>query len=117
MHLSAGSFHLLALFWTLSVEAAGMTTWARIAYPQIWRATGCCLATNLVAHTLFWYSQPFFALYGNAGLFLAEGVVILLEGAVYWRVLSLSGVTPWLLSTFLNLASLVTGLWLWQAIL
>jgi hypothetical protein len=110
-------FHLLALLGTLLVEVAGMAIWARLAYPRPWRATGCAIAVNLVVHTLFWYSQPLFAAAWPFGLYWAELLVVLVEGALYARLLSLPGITPWLLSALLNLASFLAGFWLWQTLL
>ena len=46
-----------------------------------------------------------------------ECVVIAVEGALYARLLALSGITPWLLSILFNLASFLAGLWLWQTLL
>jgi len=117
MHFSAALFHLLALLWTLLVEGTGMAIWARIAYPQPWRALLCSILVNLVVHSLFWYSQPAFTSYWPITLYLAELLVVLVEGAIYARVLAISRVTAWLLSTFLNLTSFLTGIWLWQQLL
>ncbi|MCC6457812.1 MAG: hypothetical protein IT328_22845 [Caldilineaceae bacterium] len=121
LHLSAASFHIIALSWTLLIEAIGIALWARLAYPHcrraLWRALGCSLAINLLVHTLFWYSQPFFFTYGIAGLYSAELLVVALEALLYARLLPLPGITPWLLSLLLNLASFLSGLWLWQILL
>ena len=117
MHLSAGSIHLFALTLTLLIEATGMTLWAHLAYPRFWRAIGCSLLVNLLVHTLFWYSQPIFTTDWPVGLYRAELLVVLVEGAIYKRVLSLQGFTPWLLSASLNLCSFFIGLWLWQYLL
>jgi len=114
---SEGIFHLIALLCTLLVEGAGMALWASFAYSRPWYATGCALVVNLIVHTLFWYSQSNFAAEGSWGLYRAELLVVLLEGMVYFRFLSLRGITPWLLSFCLNLASFLAGLLLWQIIL
>lgn len=108
---------MLALLWTLTVETTGMWVWARIAYTQPWRAVAASLVANLVVHTLFWYSQPFFARFDTTGLYIAELLVVVIEGTIYARMLQLPGATPWLLSALLNLASFLTGLWLWQSII
>ena len=78
---------------------------------------GAGLLVNLLVHTLFWYSQPIFTTDWPVGLYRAELLVVLVEGALYKRVLSLQGFTPWLLSAFLNLCSFFIGLWLWQYLL
>ena len=117
MHFNAGTVHLLALFCTLVVEGSGMALWASLAYPRPWRAIGCAIIVNLVVHTLFWYTQPIFVADWPFGLYRSEVLVVVVEGALYARLLALSGITPWLLSTLFNLASLLTGLWLWQTLL
>jgi hypothetical protein len=121
MHFSAASFHGIALAWTLLTEGSGIALWARLAYPHrrcdLWRAVGCSFAINLIVHTLFWCSQPLFFTYGIAGLYSAELLVVALEALLYARLLPLPGITPWLLSMLLNLASFLSGLWLWQTLL
>jgi hypothetical protein len=117
MSYSAGAFHLLALLCTLIVEASGMALWARLAYHRPGRAVVCTILANLVVHTLFWYSQPFFTFAWPWSLYLEELLIVLLEASIYWRVLTLSGFSAWLLSFFLNLASFLAGLWLWQLLL
>jgi hypothetical protein len=114
MTYTPGLFHLLALFCTLGVEVGGMAIWACHAYARPWLAIFCALVTNLLIHTLFWYAQPFFTTHWPWGLYGAELLVVLLEGAIYARCLGLTAITPWLLSFLLNLASLLAGLWLWQ---
>jgi hypothetical protein len=117
MHFSATNLHLIALASTLLIEGIGIALWARLATPHLWRAVGCSLAINLVVHTLFWYSQPLFFIYGNVGLYSAELLVIALEALLYARLLPLPGIAPWLFSTLLNSASFLSGLWLWQTLL
>jgi hypothetical protein len=117
MPLNAESFHLIALFCTLTVEGVGMALWAHFAYPQLWHAITIALVTNLVVHTIFWYSQPLFVGHWPAALYGAEFFVVLLEGAIYARCLHLGGITPWLLSFFLNVASFLVGIYLWQFLL
>jgi hypothetical protein len=117
VYLGSATFHLLALLWTVAIETIGIALWARFAYPHPWRAIASCLAVNLVVHTLFWYSQPLFARYGLTALYSAEVLVVVIEGALYAHILARTGVTPWLLSALLNLASYLTGLWLWQYLL
>lgn len=114
MIYSAGVYHLLALLCTLLVETSGMALWAHLAHCKLRHAIVCAIAVNLVVHTLFWYSQPFFSAAWPWGLYTAEFVVVLVEGALYARFLQLSRSTPWLLSTLLNMASLLAGLFLWQ---
>lgn len=111
---SVASTHLIALICTLLVETTGMALWANFAYPHPRRAIICTIATNLVVHTLFWYSQPLFTFQWPLGLYLAESLVVLIEGSIYARFLHLKGPTPWLLSFALNAASFLAGLWLWQ---
>ena len=117
MHLNAVSVQLLALCWTLLVEVTGMAIWARFAYPQPWRATLCALLVNVIVHSLFWYSQPAFTIYWPISLYIAELLVAFVEGSIYARVLAISHVTAWILSILLNLASFLTGIWLWQQLL
>ena len=119
--LDRTTIHLLALSATVAVEMGGMGLWAWLASMPLLRAiTSACLV-NLLVHTLFWYAQPLFAgeLLGIEwpfGLYLAELLVVVGEGALYRRLLTLHSYTPWLLSLLLNAASFMAGLWLWQAI-
>ena len=114
MIYSAGVYHLLALLCTLVVETGGMALWARLAHSTLWRAILYAIVVNLVVHTLFWYSQPLFSPVWPWGLYAAEFIVVLVEGALYARLLQLSGYTPWLLSAALNTVSFLIGLALWQ---
>jgi hypothetical protein len=117
MAYSEGIFHLIALSCTLLVEGAGMAIWAYFAYARRWYAIGCALIVNLLIHTLFWYTQSSFTELWPLGLYRAELIVVLIEGSAYRYFLSLRGLTPWLLSFSLNLASFLAGLWLWQILL
>lgn len=114
MLYTAASIHFIALLCTLLVEGAGMAAWACLVYPHPKRAIACTLITNLIVHTLFWYSQPAFTFRWPLGLYSAELLVALIEGTIYARILKLQGPTPWLLSFVLNTASFFAGLWLWQ---
>lgn len=114
MSLDVETFHLIALFCTLTVEGVGMAIWAHFAYPQLWRAITIALVTNLVVHTIFWYSQPLFIGRWPAALYAAECIVVLLEGLSYAYFLQRRGITPWFLSFFLNAASFLAGILLWQ---
>lgn len=112
---NTATIHLTALLCTLFIEGVGMAVWARLAYPHPKRAIVCTLATNLIVHTLFWYSQPYFTFRWPLGLYIVELLVVLIEGTIYARILNIKGPTPWLLSFALNTASLAAGLWLWQS--
>ena len=114
MSHNAALYHLLALLCTLFIEGAGIAVWACFAYPHPRRAISCALAVNLVVHTLFWYTQPLFTFAWPTGLYLAEFLVVLVEGLLYARFLKLPGYLPYLLSATLNIASFLAGLLLWQ---
>jgi len=117
MAYSEGVFHLIAILCTLCVEGTGMALWAYVAYPHRGYAIGCSLVVNLVVHTLFWYTQSIFSAHWPWGLYGGELLVILIEGTAYHYLLSLRGLTPWLLSFSLNLASFLAGLWIWRILL
>ncbi len=117
MTYGSGLYHWLALLVTLVVEGTGMIVWVYVLQLPRARSMLLCLAVNLIVHTLFWYSQPLFLYDWPAGLYRAEVLVILLEGAAYAYGLARRGWHPWLMSLTLNVASAGAGLWLWQVLL
>lgn len=94
---------------TVAVECVGMAGAAWVLRLNLWRAVVWCTLVNILAHTLFWRMLPWLAVWTSswphAGLWLAEGVVVIVEGALYWRLLRINLPVALLLALLLNLMS------------
>jgi hypothetical protein len=107
---------LIALTTTLLVEGLGMAffAWILPGWRPRWRiAVGLSLLVNLVSHTIFWYSLPYFALQIPASVTIAEIIVVLLEGAVYAATVARPAWSGWLVSFALNWASWLLASYVW----
>jgi hypothetical protein len=108
---------LIALLITLGVEAAGMAllAWLLPGWRPRWRrAVLLALGLNLVSHTVFWHALPSLPLAPEAAIPLAEGTVMLVEGAVYAATIARPAWSGWAVSIALNYASWVAGSYAWR---
>lgn len=108
---------LAALLITLVIEGGGMALLA-CALPR-WRprwrhAIVIALVLNLVTHTVFWYTLPVLPLPPERGLPLAEGAVIVVEGAIYAAAIARPRWSGWPVSLALNYASWVLSSYMWR---
>lgn len=108
---------LIALLLTLAIEGVGM---GLLAYalpgwrPRWLRAVLLALGLNLASHTIFWHALPLIALPPESAIPLAEGIVILAEGAVYAAAVARPAWTGWAASLLLNVASWVLSSYVWR---
>lgn len=111
--------HLIALLTTLVIEGLGMAVAARLlpGWCGHWRqAVVLALGTNLVSHTIFWYTLPQVPLPYSEAVPLAELVVTMLEGAIYAVTVARPFWTAWPVSLALNWASWVLGSYIWRLV-
>jgi hypothetical protein len=106
----------LALGITLLTEGALMALAARLLKRPVWRWLLVCLGVNLVVHPIFWHTFRYVPGDWPVNLYLAEGLVALVEGLAYLILLRRGPLVAWGLSVGLNLASVVTGVLLFRAL-
>ena len=119
--MSPGVMHGWALGLTILLEGAGLALfliWQRRSLAPAVYGFLLSVGLNLITHTIFWYSFPWFSLldYGPR-LWLAEGLIALTEASVYRRFCSLSWPQALALGVGLNLFSALAGLFVWQILL
>ena len=104
----------LALGITLLTEGACMALAARLLRRPVWRWLLICLGVNCVVHPIFWHTFRFVPGDWPWNLYLAEGLVVLVEAVAYLFLLRAGPLKALAVAFGLNLASVMTGVWLFR---
>jgi hypothetical protein len=106
--------YLLALAVTLALEAPIVALGYRgsISSTGVRRWGVAFLSVNLFTHGLLWMAQP----RGLPRLAGAEGMIVLVEAALYARLFGGGGRRAFLVSLAANALSLGAGLLLWRVV-
>ena len=109
--------HAVALAVTLLSESAGMGVFSALSGAggrRVLRNSALAACTNLVTHTVFWYTLPLLGAASATTLYAYEIIIVVIEAKLYQ---TLCGIPPWravALSFVLNLTSCMLGLYVWQ---
>lgn len=119
--MSPDMMHVWALGLTILLEGAGLALfllWQRRSVAPALHGFLLAVGLNLLTHTIFWYTFPWFSWLAYAPrLWLAEGLIALTEAGVYRHFCTLSWPQSLALGAGLNLFSLLAGLFFWQMLL
>ncbi len=119
--MSPDVMHGWALGLTILLESAGLAlflAWQRRSFAPALYGFLLAVGLNLFTHTVFWYTFPWFSFLAYAPrLWLAEGLIALVEASVYRHFCALSWPQALGLGIGLNLLSALVGLFLWQILL
>jgi hypothetical protein len=109
----------IALTITLLFESAGMGVFSAISGARgrrILRDAAVAAGTNLVIHTLFWYTFPLLGPSSPAKLWVYESIIVIIEAKVYQVFCRMAGWKAFVLSLLLNLGSFLLGQIIWERI-
>lgn len=113
----AQEWHGVALLITLLTESLGMVIFCLFFKEKfLFQKVTVTIITNLITHTLFWYTLPLIKGNSIIKLYSYELIIVVVEGQFYQIVSKIPSWQANILSAVLNLISFGSGIYIWNLI-